>query len=305
MLITLLTFIIVVILIFLLLLKVTSPQSIERSRLKMLDSLLENRVNIDIELTKPFHERILLPFTKQIAFVMTRFTPRSIRKLVESKINMAGGYGGLNVDQFLGVSGGSALTLAIITVLLASLAQTPPSKLIFIALVAAEVGLLIPYILLRMKITKRQKSMQRALADVLDLMTVSVEAGLGFDGALVKLTEKMKGALVEEFSRVLQEIRMGVSRREAFYGLGKRCDIPDISTFTSALIQADQLGASLGTVLRVQSTAMREARRQRTEEKAQKAPIYMLLPLVIFIFPVIFIVLLGPAVIQISDALFK
>ena len=109
----------------------------------------------------------------------------------------------------------------------------------------------------------------------------------------------MKGALVEEFTRVLQEIRMGVSRRDALVSLGLRCDVPDLSLFTTSLVQADQLGVSIGNVLRVQSASMRERRKQRAEEKAMKAPIKMMMPLVLFIFPCIFIVLLGPAIIQV------
>ena len=161
-------------------------------------------------------------------------------------------------------------------------------------------------LLLNRKITARRKSIQSDLPDALDLLTVSVEAGLGFDGALAKLSEKMKGALVEEFSRTLQEMRIGVPRRDAIRAMGQRCSVDDLSLFTAAVVQADQLGVSIGNVLRVQSAAMREKRRQRAQEKAQKAPVKMLIPLVVFIFPAIFVVLLGPAVIRLmSSLLFK
>ena len=143
--------------------------------------------------------------------------------------------------------------------------------------------------------------MERALPDVLDLLTVSVEAGLGFDGALHKVSEKMKGALVEECSRLLNEMRVGVPRRNALVAMADRCNLPDISIFTTSLIQADQLGVSISNVLRVQSAAMREKRKQRAQEAAMKAPVKMLLPLVLFIFPTIFVILLGPAILQIID----
>lgn len=139
---------------------------------------------------------------------------------------------------------------------------------------------------------------QKQLPDALDLLTVSVEAGLGFDAALVHLTEKMKGPLIEEFARVLQEIRIGVPRRDALHAIGTRCKVEDLSIFVSSIVQADQLGVSVSQVLRVQSVSMRDKRRQRAQELAMKAPVKMLLPMVVFIFPTIFIILLGPAVIQ-------
>lgn len=164
-------------------------------------------------------------------------------------------------------------------------------------------GMFIPYLFLEKKISDRRNILRRELPDVLDLLTVSVEAGLGFDSALVKLSEKMKGPMVDEFTRMLQEIRIGVARRDALRSLAARCNVQDISLFTSALIQADQLGVSVSNVLRVQSLDMREKRKQRAEEQAMKAPIKMVFPLVFFIFPTLFIVLLGPALLQIINML--
>jgi len=153
--------------------------------------------------------------------------------------------------------------------------------------------------LLEQKIARRKANLMHELPDVLDLLTVSVEAGLGFDGALIKLSEKMKGDMVDEFTRMLQEMRIGVPRREALRSLAKRCNTQDVTLFTGALIQADQLGVSIAKVLRIQSVEMRDKRRQRAEEQAMKAPVKMLFPLVFFIFPAILIVLLGPALLQI------
>lgn len=301
-LISLLTFVFTGIIVYALL-RQLAPEGFDDGRIKALDSMVEERVDIDLELSKPFAQRVLIPMTQKFAASMSRLTPNSIRKLIENKLNMAGGFGGFSADQFLVLSVGAAIIFGVATILLGGFVKVHGNKLISYVVIAGEIGLLTPYGLLLFKVAKRKNRLQRDLADVLDLLTVSVEAGLGFDAALVKLSEKMRGPLVEEFSRVLQEMRMGVQRREAFRALSLRCNVPDITVFTSALIQADQLGASLANVLRVQSASMREVRRQRTEEKAQKAPVKMLIPLVFLIFPVIFIVLLGPAGLMISKSI--
>jgi len=183
------------------------------------------------------------------------------------------------------------------------MAGAPAAKIIGHAIIALAIGLAVPLFLLNRKITARRKSIQSDLPDVLDLLTVSIEAGLGFDGALARLSEKTKGALVEEFARALQEMQIGVPRRDAIRAMGQRCNVDDLSLFTAAVVQADQLGVSIGNVLRVQSASMREKRRQRAQEKAMKAPVKMLLPLVVFIFPAVFVVLLGPAVIRLMTSL--
>jgi tight adherence protein C len=221
--------------------------------------------------------------------------------MIEQKISMAGGFNGITADEFLLLCGAMGIGLPLLIIIVSLLIKAPLNKVIGLGLIGMAVGVYFPFILLQQKIVKRKKSIQKDLPDVLDLLTVSVEAGLGFDGALAKLAEKMKGALVEEFNRVLQEIRMGISRRQSLTSLGVRCDVPDLMLFATSLIQADQLGVSIGNVLRVQSVSMREKRRQRAEEQAMKAPIKMMLPLVLFIFPTIFIVLLGPAAIQVIE----
>lgn len=268
-------------------------------RLKALEAN-QRRSDIDEELAKPFSKRILSPVTKSLAETFMGLAPQSLRRIVEQRMAMAGGFGKLSIDEFLLLYGFIAVCLPTVTGLLLIVSKVPANKVVGLSMIAFVIGCIIPMMMLNQKIAARKLSIQKALPDVLDLLTVSVEAGLGFDGALAKLTEKMKGALVEEFNRVLQEIRMGIIRRDALASLGKRCDVPDLSLFTTSLIQADQLGVGIGNVLRVQSVSMREKRKQRAEEKAMKAPIKMMLPLVLFIFPTIFIVLLGPAMIQIA-----
>ncbi|MDF2568563.1 MAG: Type secretion system domain protein [Sporomusa sp.] len=272
-------------------------------RLKALDSIVAGRTDIDDELAKPFRQRILAPLSGDMGGILTKLTPKAVRATIEQKLIAAGGFAKLTSDEFLLLMGFLALALPVIAGTLSVLAGAAGGKVIGFILMAFLISQLLPFVLLNHKIAARKLSIQKDLPDVLDLLTVSVEAGLAFDGALAKLSEKMKGALVEEFNRVLQEIRMGIARREALSAMGRRCDVPDLSLFTTSLVQADQLGVSIGNVLRVQSSSMREKRRQRAEEKAMKAPIKMLLPLVLFIFPALFVVLLGPAVIQMFNSL--
>ncbi len=300
-----LTFLTAFVLLYLILHAVLPTTGPVEMRLKALDSLAIGRTDIEDELAKPFRQRILAPLKGDIATVLTKLTPRAVRATFEQKLIMAGGFGKLTSDEFVLVMSFLAVALPVIAGAIGILSGTAISKIIGFMLLAFLVSQLLPFLLLNKKIAARKRSIQKDLPDVLDLLTVSVEAGLGFDGALAKLSEKMKGALVDEFNRVLQEIRMGVARRQAVVAMGTRCDVPDLSLFTASLVQADQLGVSIGNVLRVQSAAMRQKRRQRAEEQAMKAPIKMLLPLVLFIFPSLFVVLLGPAVIQMFSSFFK
>jgi len=272
-------------------------------RLRGLDRLLENKADRDAELDTPFSQRILSPLTGSVAERLTRFTPKSIRRMAEEKLAAAGGWAGMGPNEILLVMVFLGIGLPLITVVFSVSADAAANKVVAFALYAMVVGIYLPFFLLNRKIKARRHSMVRDLPDVLDLLTVSVEAGLGFDGALHKLSEKMKGALVEEFTRLLNEMRVGVPRKNALLALSTRCNTEDVSVFVTSLIQADQLGVGIGNVLRVQSTAMREKRRQRAQEAAMKAPVKMLLPLVLFIFPSIFVILLGPAMIQLISSL--
>lgn len=270
-------------------------------RLKTLASTREESAVsvINEEMSISFKDRIVTPFFDSISHFFAKFLPSTTIAMLDKKLLNANGFYGLNSEQFLGFSFIIGVLLAVLAGDIMALADKPTSSIVSLSLIFMIVGLLMPYLLLEQKINERKIALQRELPDVLDLLTVSVEAGLGFDGALVKLSEKMKGPMVDEFTRMLQEIRIGVARREALRSLAARCNVQDVSLFTSALIQADQLGVSISNVLRVQSLDMREKRKQRAEEQAMKAPIKMLFPLVFFIFPTLFIVLLGPAMLQI------
>ena len=301
--ITILVFLIVFIVSYLIMNTFVAVPGPVELRLKGLDAFTQGRSDIDEELAKPFSQRILSPITGEMAKGFMKFTPYAIRRMVDEKVAMLGGFNGLGTDKFLLLCGMLGFFLPAIVIFFGVLAKIPANKVVGIAMIAVILGLTLPFLLLNQKIANRKLNIQRSLPDVLDLLTVSVEAGLGFDGALAKLAEKMKGPLVDEFNRLLQEIRFGLTRRDALVAMGIRCDVPDLALFTTSLIQADQLGVSIGNVLRVQSSSMREKRKQRAEERGMKAPIKMMLPLVLFIFPTIFIVILGPAVIQVLDIL--
>lgn len=298
-----LTFMIFSVLIYLVLITLATGHGPVAMRLRALENLATGRTDIDAELAKPFAQRILSPLSGEMASVIMRITPQALRKLAEQKLLMAGGFGGLSAGGFLLLSSFLGVALPTVTAFVALMAKMPDNKVVGLSMMAFALGVYLPLLLVNQKIATRKKSIQKDLPDVLDILTVSVEAGLGFDGALAKLAEKMKGALVEEFNRVLQEIRMGVTRRDALHAMGTRCAVPDLSIFTTSLVQADQLGVSIGNVLRVQSASMREKRRQRAKEMAMKAPVKMLLPMVLFIFPTIFVILLGPAAIQVFTTL--
>lgn len=281
----------------------TSEREAIALRLKELNNSQKPGAVIREELSRSLKDRLVTPFFNKIAAFFSQLMPSSVISMIENKLIAAGGFHGLNAEQFLGLCGVFGIVFLVITweVLIVSNYQQPLSKFVGTGLVCMLLGMLLPFLQLVQKGINRNATLQRELPDVLDLLTVSVEAGLSFDGALIKLSEKMKGALVDEFSIMLQEMRVGVPRREALLALSKRCNVQDVTLFTGALVQADQLGVSIGKVLRIQSVEMREKRRQRAEEKAMKAPIKMLFPLVFFIFPALFIVLLGPALIQLYD----
>jgi tight adherence protein C len=261
--------------------------------------------DLDEELQKPFIERIVKPTLNWLSNFTKAFTPAKKRAGIEKKLILAGTPGGLDTTEFLSLQYGIAVILGILAYILGYLGHWGPLFNIIWALWGIGFGYSLVNMYLSIRIKNRQMEIVKDLPDVLDLLTVSVEAGLGFDAALQRVVQKMTGAISVEFAKTLQEIKMGKHRREALRDLGLRTGIDDLNTFISAIVQADQLGVSIGNVLRVQSEQMRRKRRQRIEEKAMKAPIKMLIPMVLFIFPTIFIVLLGPAAMQMIEGLGK
>jgi tight adherence protein C len=252
----------------------------------------------EIEMSRPFSERALLPVLRGMSRLVARLTPQRNLELMSHRLDVAGNPNDWTVAEFLGVRGVVALGLAAIFVLLLFLANAPLVQLMLVAVATAVLGFYLPLFWLNLKGSSRQTRIQKQLPDVLDLLTITVEAGLGLDAAMLKVTEKWDNELSAAFGRVIGEVRVGRLRREALRDMATRADVPDLTNFVTAIIQADQLGVSIVNVLRIQSEQMRIKRRQRAEEKAHEAPIKMLLPLAFCIFPAMFVIILGPAVLR-------
>ncbi len=258
----------------------------------------------EIELSRPFADRVLRPMILQVARIITRFLPKRRRRGsddpgfsgIQKRLALAGNPNNLSANDFLGVLGVSVIAMAGLVFLLMGLAGADVATAALLGLAGGGIGYYIPTLWLSSKIKSRQKEIQQAMPDSLDLLVISVEAGLGFDAAVQRLTEKADHALAKEFRRMLAEVRMGRSRRDALKDMVNRTEVPDLNTFVSAIIQADQLGVSVSRVLSVQSEQIRLLRRQRAEEAAAKAPLKMLFPMILLIFPSMFIVILGPSI---------
>ncbi len=257
-----------------------------------------------LELQRSFVERVIRPLILTWTRRIARFTPKQNGERLRISLLEAGSPRGLGVVEFMGLRGVMALLLggsALLMVVFTGATFRPisvfglpiPGILLFPAPLAL-LGYTIPGIWLGQKISRRKKAIQKALPDAIDLLTISVEAGLGFDPAIGRVAEKWDNELSREFSRLLQDMRIGKQRREALREVSIRCGVDDLRIFISSIIQADQLGVSITQVLRVQSQQMRMKRRQRAEEQAHKAPIKMLFPMVFLIFPAMYVIILGP-----------
>jgi len=251
---------------------------------------------------RPLSERMLRPLLHQFAHLLTRWARKGQLEQTTAKLSAAGLSGQWEETEWNGLQYALSVLLSLLFFGIFSLMNSEILQRLEMGIIGLLIGYIFPNSWLKAKAKQRQKEIQHTLPDVLDLLTVSVEAGLGFDAALLKVVEKQKGVLAEEFLRVLQEIKMGRPRRESLRDLAKRNKpAEDLSNVVASLVQADQLGISIGGVLRNQAKQIRQKQRQRAEEKAQKAPVKMMIPLVFFVFPSIFIIVLGPAVIQIID----
>jgi tight adherence protein C len=251
----------------------------------------------EIELSQPFSQRIVLPIAKKMGEFVMRFTPQNAITSMSKKLELAGNPG--NVDpavffalRFIGIPlGGIFFFLDSI----APSGSIMDGKGLLFGLPAAILGFYLPDLLLQSRIDRRQKDVRKAMPDALDLLTICVEAGLGFDAAMSKLYEKWDNELGRAFGRVVREIQLGKLRREALRDMADRLGVSEMSSFVAAVIQSEQLGVSMAQVLRIQADQMRIRRRQLAEEEAHKAPIKMLLPMALFIFPALCIVLMTPA----------
>ena len=270
---------------------------------------LSSASNADVywrkQMNRSFKDRIIQPVVDKVAANLAAVAPSGLRSRVEELVDASGGFYGHGMTGFvLFCFVSTALYFLFAVWYCYDRDMSLFSKLMRIVLFTG-VGVYFPFFWLKRLIRQRQKAILQSMPDVLDLLCVSVQAGLGFDGALGKVTAKLKGPLIDEFERLLQELRMGVTRRQALTRLARRCGIQEMQLFTAAIIQADKLGVGMAQTLEIQSGNMREARRQRAKEEAAKLPVKILFPTMIFIFPVMFVVVLGPAIVSLINSMGK
>ena len=252
----------------------------------------------ELELQQPFAERTLRPLVGRLSRTGRRLSSASSAETAEKRLALAGNPGDLRLTDWMGVKMLVGIGTGVVLFLLFGVLSGGLVQGAFTGLIGFFIGYLLPEFWLGRKIKSRQKVILKMIPDTLDLLTISVRAGLGFDAALAKVVEKIPGPLSEEFRRALAEVRVGKARRDALRDMIPRTNVQPLSNFIGAIIQAEQLGVSISKVLQVQSEQRRIERRQRAEEMAAKAPIKMLFPLVGCIFPSLFVVILGPAIIS-------
>ncbi len=278
-----------------------APVDPVQARLTQLGTMQAKNLE-ELELQAPLFERTVRPLAARLSGSVSRIASTSFTQQTEKRLALAGNPGDLRTADWLGIKAVGALIGAGVFFLLFMIVGVLGLPLVLRVLmipIGLMFGYTIPEFWLGGRVRARQKAILLQIPDALDLLTISVRAGLGFDGALGKVVEKLKGPLTDEFRRALAEIRVGKTRRDALRDIIQRTDVPALSNFIGAVIQAEQLGVSISKVLQVQSEQLRIERRQRAEEMAAKAPIKMLFPLVGCIFPSLFIVILGPAIILI------
>ncbi|HEY8348841.1 MAG TPA: type II secretion system F family protein [Clostridia bacterium] len=255
----------------------------------------------DGELDQPLLNRVIRPMFDHLGKVMMRITPKEMVSSLENRITRAGNPWGLSVRDWVNIQTFLVIGIPLVTFIALRKSGVPAGTMLLFLVSEAALGAVLPGFILGKMLTSRQKTILNTLPDVIDLITVIVEAGLGFDGALMKVVEKKPGPLAEEFDKVLQEIKVGRNKKDALRDMAQRLDIHEFTAFVGAIIQADQFGVGIAQVLRIQSEQIRLKRKQRAQERAMKVPVRMLIPMVVFIFPTLFVVLLGPVVIKLIE----
>lgn len=258
----------------------------------------------EIELSQPFSQRVLVPLINRIGEISARFTPQRAIQSTARQMELAGNPWPIDAATFLAIRFILGVLLGGLAVLafIGSTTWSGTDKAMLIG-GAAFGGFFLPHIMLATRVTRRQKEIRKAMPDALDLLTICVEAGLGFDAAMSKVAEKWETELSLAFARVIREVQLGKVRRDALKDMADRLGIAEMTSFVAAIIQSEQLGVSMARVLRIQADQMRVKRRQRAEEEAHKAPIKMIIPMALLIFPTIMIIILTPAAIQIMESL--
>jgi tight adherence protein C len=257
----------------------------------------------EIELSQPFSERVIVPVIRRVGEFSARFTPQKAIQDTARKLELAGNPWPIDAATFLAIRFILAVVLGgfLVAVVIISPPSNPSDNFMYIG-GATFAGFFLPHLMLTSRITRRQKEIRKAMPDALDLLTICVEAGLGFDAAMSKVSEKWENELSLAFTRTIREVQLGKVRREALKDMSDRLGIAEMTSFVAAIIQSEQLGVSMAKVLRIQSDQMRVKRRQYAEEEAHKAPIKMIIPMALLIFPSILIIILTPAVMQIMGS---
>ena len=257
-----------------------------------------------IEMQQPFTQRVIVPLLQRIGEMSTSITPQKVLQDTTTKLEIAGNPGRIDASTFLASRFVVAVVFGGILFMVSLLAPVkwPLGQTFLVVTIFTVLGFFFPQLWFQTRINARQKDVRKAMPDALDLLTICVEAGLGFEAAMSKVSEKWENELSLALLRAIREIQLGKSRRDAMRDMADRIGIPEMTSFVAAIIQSEILGVSLAKVLRIQSDQMRVKRRQRAEEQAHQAPVKMVIPLVFLIFPSIFIILLTPAGIQLSKS---
>jgi tight adherence protein C len=271
---------------------------------RMLSARLEEfdrrgeEVNLEkIEMSQPFSERVFFPMARSLGEMAVRFTPQNALQSINKKLELSGVSSKLDATTILAIQFICMVVFGGLMILVFSVssANWPIGRVVLLTIAIGALGFYFPQMYLGSKIARRQKSIRKAMPDALDLLTICVEAGLGFDAAMAKVSEKWENELSLAFSRVIQEIQLGKLRREALRDMADRIGLSEMTSFVAAVIQSEMLGVSMAKVLRIQSEQMRVKRRQIAEEEAHKAPVKMLIPMALLVFPALMVVLLTPA----------
>ena len=278
------------------------PHGVDRS-LEVLEAMSSAPSELTEELNRPFSERVLEPLQGRALKIGKRFTGADAPDRIRKKLDLAGNPGSWTVDRVISTKVIGAVVGFVVAFGITALIGTSVTLRIVLVALGLVIGFFAPNLYLYQVGYDRSKRMQRELPDAIDLMTISVESGLGFDAAVQQVARATEGPLADEFARMLREMQIGASRSDALRSLADRTSVPEIRSFVSAMVQADAFGIPIAQVLRVQSSEIRVKRRQRAEEKAQQVPVKITIPLIFCILPCLFVAVMGPAALSVMENL--
>ena len=278
----------------------TSKGGVTRS-LAVLEAMTSAPPELTQELERPFDERVLKPLQARLLRLGRRFTGADTSDRLQRKLDYAGNPRDWSADRVVSVKVLGAIVMLVVGFALGLVVGADAPILVLMTVGGLVLGFFGPDLYLYQTAYNRSEQLARELPDAIDLLTISVESGLGFDAACQQVARNTEGPLSEEFARMLAEMQIGQTRSAALRGMAERCNVPDVKSFVGAMVQADAFGIPIGGVLRVQSSEMRVKRRQRAEAKAQQVPVKITVPLIFFILPCLFVAVMGPAALQIID----